>query len=326
VVADVLNSQFAAADDGTLVYMTGTTSDLSTLVWVDRQGREEALDAPPRSYVYPRLSPDGTRIALDVNGPEDRDIWIWDLRRKALERFTVDPAGNPLVAWSPDGKRIAFGSDRFGPTNLFIQAADRSSDAERLIKTDQLQMPMSFTPDDRLLFSAAVPKRGRDIQALSLDGSGRIESLVHTAAQDGNAEVSPDGRWLAYDSNESGQFEVYVRPYPDVDRARWPVSFGGGRQPLWSHDGRELFYRDFTGAVLSVPVVLKPQFVAGQAAEIVKGSTYGGGGSTLTARTYDLSLDGRRFLMLKRAPSAGTVSLVVVLDWFEELKRLAPVR
>ena len=326
VVSDVADLEFAVADDGTLTYISGGEPSLSTLVWVDRHGRETALEAPPRPYIYPRLSPDGTRVLLDVAGPPDRDIWIWDIRRRALDRFTVDPASNPLAAWSPDGKLIAFGSDRFGPTSLFLQPADRSREPLRLLEADRIQMPLTFTPDGRLLFSEEVPKRGRDIQALSLDGSRRVKSIVHSPGQDGTAEVSPDGRWVADDSNESGQFEVYVRPYPDADLARWQVSVDGGRQPLWSREGRELFYRDFSGAVMSVPVILTPDFSSGQPVKTLDGSGYSGAGQFLSARTYDLSLDGRRFLMLKRAGSGTTGSLVVVLNWFEELKRLVPVR
>jgi eukaryotic-like serine/threonine-protein kinase len=320
VISDLSYGEFAVADDGTLAYLSGGGQSLSTLTWVDRRGHEEALDAPPRPYRYPRLSPDGMRVALDIAGPPDRDIWIWDLQRRAFERFTFDAADNPIPAWSPDGTRIAFGSDRFGPTQLFLQRADRSDDPQRVLQGDRLQMPIWFAPDGRLLFSEDVPERGRDIRALSLDGSLRVESLVDSPGNDASAEVSPDGRWLAYDSDESGQFEVYVRPYPDAHRARWQVSLGGGRQPVWSRDGRELFYRDFSGAVLSVRVVLRPTFAAGPALKILDGSGYVGGGRFMSAQTYDVSLDGRRFLMLKRVPSAPP-SIVIVLNWMEELKR-----
>ena len=326
VVSDVANLEFTVADDGTLVYASGGGPGLRTLVWVDRQGREEALEAPPRPYLYPRLSPNGTHVALDVAGPPERNIWIWEPRRRALERFTVDPASNPLVAWSRDGKRIAFGSNRFGPTNLFVQAADSSGEPQRLLESDRIQMPITFAPDGRLLFSEDVPKRGRDIRALSLDGSGRVESIVHSPGHDATAEVSPGGRWIAFDSNESGQFEVYVRPYPDADPARWQVSVNGGRQPLWSRDGRELFYRDFAGHLMSVPVVLRPTFSAGPAVRILDGAAYLGSGAFMSARTYDLSVDGRRFLMLKPVASEAAGSLIVVVNWFEELKRLVPGR
>ena len=269
VASDVSGGEFAVSDEGTLAYLSGGGERLSTLVWTDREGHEDPLDAPPRQYVYPRLSPDGTQIALDISSPPDRDIWIWDIGRRALERFTVDPAANPIGVWSPDGTRIAFGSDRFGPTQLYLQRADKSDEPTRLLQSDRLQMPLSFAPDGRLLFSEEVPNHRRDIHVLSFDGSRRVESLVHSPGQDGNAEVSPDGRWLAYDSDESGQFEVYVRPYPDTDRARWQVSVGGGKQPLWSRDGRELFYRDFAGTLLSVPVTGNPTFTAGRPQKIL---------------------------------------------------------
>lgn len=138
--------------------------------------------------------------------------------------------------------------------------------------------------------------------------------------------MSPDGKWLAYDSNESGQFEVYVRPYPNVDEARWKISLQGGRQPLWSRDGRELFYRDFSGAVMAVPVNDVSGFTAGEVMKIIDGGAYTGGGPFGSARTYDVSPDGRRLLMIKRGDSSGDGgTIVVVVNWFEELKRLVPI-
>jgi eukaryotic-like serine/threonine-protein kinase len=318
--------EFAISAEGTLAYAPANRTEANTLVWVDRQGREQPLGAPPHPYLYPRISPDGTRIALDVMTSPDRDIWIWDLRRRALDRFTVDSAGNPLVAWTRDGRHLAFGSDRFGHTNLFMQAADGSGRSEHLVASDRIQMPLSFTPDGRLLFSEEVPGQGRNIHVLALDGRGEVGVVIATPAHELNAEVSPDGKWLAYDSNESGQFEVYVRPYPNVAEARWKISLRGGRQPLWSRDGHELFYRDFSGAVMGVSVSDVSGFRAGEAMKIIDGGAYTGGGPFGSARTYDVSLDGRRLLMIKRGESnddAGTI--VVVVNWFEELKRLVPI-
>jgi serine/threonine-protein kinase len=191
-------------------------------------------------------------------------------------------------------------------------------------------MPLTFAPDGRLLFSADVAARGRDVHALSMDGSGRVERILYGPANDLTAEVSPDGRWIAYDSDESAQFEIYVRPYPDAyTGGRWQISSGGGRQPLWSRDGRELFYRDFSGAMLAVPVTLEPKFAPGPAVELFENTSYSGRGSFATARTYDLSLDGSRFLMIKEQGievGAPAPSLIVVLNWFEELKRLVPAQ
>jgi serine/threonine-protein kinase len=318
---------FDVSDEGTLVYAAGQGAPNGTVVWVDRQGREELLGTPPRRYQYPRLSPDGMRIALDV-GDADRDIWMWDIRRKTLERFTVDSSGNPLVAWSGDGQRLAFGSFRFGTSNLFIQPANGSGEAERLLVSERLQMPLSFAPDGRLLFSEEVPGQGRNIHALSLDSARRVEPLIVSAANELNAEVSPDGKWIAYDSNESGQFEMYVRPYPKVNENRWKISVQGGRQPLWSRDGRELFYRDFTGAVMAASVTRSPTFVPGEVKRLLDAAAYVGSGSFGSARTYDISPDGTRFLLIKRLDPTDKAppSLVVVLNWDEELKRLVPTR
>jgi serine/threonine-protein kinase len=318
------SADFALSDEGTLAYLAGARAG-NTLVWVDRTGQEEPIGAPPMAFIYPRLSPDGTRVALDVEGPPSRDIWIWDLRRKALERFTLDPAGNPLVVWSNDGRRLVFGSERYGVSNLFEQAADGDGEPRRLLESERVQMPVSFAPDGRLLFSADVAGRGRDVLALSMDGTGVVEPVIHSAGNDLWAEVSPDGRWIAYDSDESGQFEVYVRPYPDTDGGgRWQISSGGGRQPLWSRDGTELFFRDFTGAMRAASVAATAQFDAGPAVVLFANAGYSGGGGGGSGRTYDLSLDGSRFLMIKA--QRGAPSLVVVLNWFAELERLVPVR
>ena len=249
------------------------------------------------------------------------------MKRKTYERFTLDPAGNPIVAWSRDGRRLAFCSERSGVTNMFWQAADGNGEAEPLLKSDRLQMPLSFTPDGRLLFSADVAGHGRDIHALSLDGSHRVERIVYSEANDLTANVSPDGRWIVYDSDESGQFEVYVRPYPKAySGGRWQISSDGGRQPLWSPDGREIFYRDFDGGLYAAAVKLSPTFEPGAVARVFPNAGYAGSGATGSDRTYDVSRDGRRFLMIKlgAAPAATAHSVVVVLNWFEELKRAVP--
>jgi serine/threonine-protein kinase len=320
--------EFAVADDGTLLYQAWPVAGSRELVWVDREGREEPIAAPPMNYTYPHLSPDGLRVALDLTYNGDRDTWVLDLRRGTLERFTRDPAGNPISAWSPDGRYLAFGSDRFGVTNLFRQAADASGEPERLLTSAATQMPIAYAPDGRLLFSAAVPGHQRDIYVLSLDGERHSEPLIATTANELTAEVSPDGRWIAYDSNESGQFEVYMRAYPDTSAGRrWQISSGGGRQPLWSHDGRELFYRDFEGALMRVEVMLQPTFTPGPVTKLFQRSEYVGAGAAGSARTYDIDPADKRFLMLKqRPPAGGGAELVEVLDWFAELKRLAPLK
>jgi serine/threonine-protein kinase len=321
--------EFALSEEGTLIYHSGFPSARGhVLASVDREGHEKLLETPERPYAYPRLSRDGMRVALNTGGAPAPAIWMWDVSRQKLERFTLDPAGFSMLAWSPDGRKLAFGSSRFGISNLFWQAADGTGEPERLLESDRMQQPLTFAPDGRLLFSADVAGHGRDIYALSMDGSHRVDRILYGAATEGEADVSPDGRWIAYESDESGQFEIYVRPYPGAYAgSRWQISDGGGKTPLWSRDGRELFYRDFDGAMWAASVTLTPTFTPGTVVRLFPNANYFSGPRyQMSGRTYDLSRDGR-FLMVKQQTTPGEASaLVVALNWFEELKRVVPVR
>ena len=316
---------YDVSKEGTLIYRSAAAEPRREMVWVDRQGQVTSLGAPLMSYVYPRISPDGNRVAIDVPGAAARDIWMWDIPRRTLERFTKDPAGNPLVAWSPDGRYLAFGNEVSGVSNVYRQAADGSGQPEHLLESKAVQMPISYAPDGRLLVSVVVPNQQRDIHVMTMDGTHSTKPLIQGPANELWAEVSPDGHWVAYDSDESGQFEVYVRPFPDAyGGGRWQISAAGGRQPLWSPDGRELFYRDFSGALMSVPVAAGPAFAPGRPTPLLQGGDFIGGGASGSGRTYDISPDASRFLMI-RSVNEGPGPLVVVLNWFEELKRLAPI-
>ena len=302
-----------------------------TLVWIDRQGREEPTNAPLDGYLYPRLSPDGTRVALQVIGVQNWDIWIWDLARQTKTRFTFDAPPDQYPVWTPDGRRLVWGSPRMGPSNLYWQAADGTGAVERLTESPNDHSAYGFSRDGRQLL---LREEGTDIREtltlLTLDGDRRMTSLIRTTFNQRNGEISPDGRWLVYESDESGREEIYVRPFPEVDRGRWQVSTGGGLRPLWARNGRELFYQAPDGALLGVPVAVEGggSFRAGPPTKLVAGRYYMGEIYT-SGRTYDVSADGRRFLMIKDAPAgeAGPPpQLVVVLHWFEELKRLVPRR
>src|SRR5262245_52737763 len=209
VVSQVRSSIYGASDaivsdDGTLVYRTGGAASLMRrLVWVDRAGKETPIAAPPRVYIYPRISPDGTRVALFVQD-QQQDIWIWDLARQTLARFTLDPALDAQNAWTPDGRRLIFSSERFGSRNLFRQAADGTGAIERLTENPNLQNVTAVTPDGtRVIFGETMAKTGSDIMQMTLDGARRITPLVQTPFTDENAVVSPDGRWIAYNANDS---------------------------------------------------------------------------------------------------------------------------
>ncbi|HET9386064.1 MAG TPA: hypothetical protein VFO67_13015, partial [Gemmatimonadales bacterium] len=321
---------FDVSGNGTLVYLSATRAiDARTLVWVDRGGREEILDDRPRAYIYPQLSPDRTKVAIAILDQE-RDIWILDLRRQNLTRLTTHPGDDRYPVWAPDGQRLVWDSTRTGAYNLYWQAADGSGDVERLTESPNTQASHTFTPDGkRLLLREDKPGTLQDLVVLELDGKRRVTPLLNGPYNERNAEISPDGKWMAYESDESGQFEVYVRPFPDVNKSKSKISTGGGRQPLWSADGRELFYRDLRGAVVGVTVkAVADTFEPGAPVTLVPPGYYSGSGG-IFGRTYDVSADGKRFLMIKEAndsknADAPTPTITVVQNWFEELKRLVP--
>ncbi len=260
-------------------------------------------------------------MALEVRD-EESDIWIWDFARKTLTRLTFGPAIDRHPVWTPDGQRVAFSSTRDGGVeNLFWKAADGTGTAERLTESPYLQKSHAFTPDgQRLVFRVDRPGSGMDFDVLSMDGERQVEPLLATEFGELNAKLSPDGRWLAYDSDASGQVEVYVRPFPNVNQGRWLISPGGGTHPVWAPDARLLFYRA-GGDVMGVTVQADPSFAAGNPEVIVAWAS----GIGENARTYDISPDGPRFLMIKEAEgTTAPTQIHLVLNWFAELERLAP--
>jgi Tol biopolymer transport system component/tRNA A-37 threonylcarbamoyl transferase component Bud32 len=318
-------ASFSLSPTGTLTYIAGHAGVARrTLVWVDRQGREEPIKVPPRAYAYARLSPDGTRVALDVR-EEMNDIWIWDLPRETLTRLTFDPGLNRGPIWTPDGRRVAFSAARDGAEAIYWQAADGSGVAEQLTQGKDIQVPHSFSPDGTKLLFEQPGNAPYDIGVISLTGERKAEMILHKEFSEAHADISPNGRWIAYESDESGRNEVYVRPFPEVNTGRWQISTEGGTRPLWARNGRELFYYVPPGVVMAVPVVDGVSFAAGAPKVVFKGTYL----APQSGRMYDVSPDAQRFLMIKEAREDGEAppppQLVVVQNWFEELKRLVPV-
>jgi Tol biopolymer transport system component len=323
-------AEFDIATDGTLVYASGGTgaAPARTLVWVDRQGREEAVKgAPLRAYAVPRLSPDGTRVALEIRDQEN-DIWVWDLGHETLTRVTFDPGLDRAPVWMPDGRRLVFSSQAGGATGaLFWQAADGTGRAERLAPGTNVQIPTAVSRDGtRIVFMEAFAATRADVMALRLDKDHTIRPLVQTPYVEQNGEISSDGRWLAYQSTDSGQDQIFVRPFPDVTSGLWQVSTGGGTRPLWSWNGQELFYIAPNGALMSVRVGRGETWTAGAPTKAIEASYLVETG--IGARSYDVSADGKRFLMIKQGGAAGQTGseakLIVVQNWLEELKQLVP--
>jgi Tol biopolymer transport system component len=278
--------------------------------------------------VQPRLSPDGRGVAVGITEP-DRQVWLYDLSRDTLTRFTFQGNSNLVPFWTPDGKRIAFTSNKEGARNIFWQLADGSGGLERLTTSKFLHVPGSWSPDGKLLaFSEVTDTTGYDIWVLHMGdpsaGSGqarKAEPFLQTPFNEGAPEFSPDGRWLAYASNESGRREIYVQPYPGPG-GKWQISTEGGWEPLWNRNGREMFYRN-GNKMMAVEIATKPSFTAGTPKVLFEGKYEMPNNST---PDYDVSPDGQRFLMLKpvEQEQAAPTQINVVLNWFEELKQKVP--
>ena len=328
VVEGVLQSPFNGAAQynlsttGSLVYVTGgIQSALGRLVWVSREGAEQTLAAPVRAYQFPRLSPDGHRVGVGITEQESQ-IWVFDLARQTLTRLTFEGKVNNRLAWTPDGKRVAFQSNKEGPSNVFWQLADGSGGLERLTTSEYLQAPSSWSSDGQLLaFIEIDPATGQDIWVLRLNDH-KAQPFLQTQFNESSPRFSPDGRWLAYNSDESGRYEVYVQPYPGPG-GKWQISTEGGTEPVWNPNGRELFYRS-SNKMMAVDISTQPNFAAGTPRMLFEGRYEL---ASVPTDNYDVPHDGQRFLMIKPAEPTSSSSLtqiVVVQNWFEELKRRVP--
>jgi len=314
-------AHLAFSDTGTLVYIpTRASFQERTLVWVDRQGKTEPLAAPPRTAMrQPRLSPDGQRVIVQLPGRVSPDLWIYDIRRDTLSRFTFQNSTFPL--WTPDGKQITFQSGRLGGSSkMFWKAANGTGTAEQLSEGEFPHTAHSWSPDGRVLaFSERSPASGGDIWILPLEGDRKPQVFLKTPFNETGPVFSPDGRWLAYRSNESGRQEIYVQPFPATG-AKWLISTEGGEEAAWvqTRTGQELFYRN-GDKMMAVDITTDPTFTAGTPKLLFEGEylSYG------PRAEYDVTPDGQKFLMIKTSDQQVS-ELNVVENWFEELKRLVP--
>ena len=317
--------QFSIAGNGSLVYVPGGSGrggeNVSLLAWVTRAGEDTPTAAPARAYGDPRVSPDGTRVAVHVID-ENTDVWIWHLDDGPLTRLTFDEGLDAFPLWTPDSSRVVFRSNRDGG-GLFWRAADGTGAVERLLESTNAPRPWGWSTDGQLVFDQAPG----DIGVVSVEGDRTVEMLLDTEFEEEEPALSPDGRWLAYQSDESGQPNIYVQPFPNIDDGKWQVSTNGGGDPVWSPDGRHLFFRTGALAMMVAEVETDPTFSPGTPTEAFDMSAYeiiGGG------RRYDLAPDGERFL-LRRSGGAQTSTgdpfegLIVVQNWHQELLERVPI-
>ena len=311
-------AQYSVSENGSLDYVPGSIlAGQNTLVWVDRRGAEQPLPAPPHGYRSPRVSPDGKRIAVVVDDLGGH-AWTYDLARGTLTRLTFEAGGTNSVAWTRDGKRLTFNSG--GPPNLFWQAADGSGKAERLTTSENQQNPISWSPDgEGLAYMELDSTTNWDIWVLRLSDR-KAQPFLRTASYETVPQFSPDGRWLAYVSDESGRFEIYAQPYPGPG-GKWQISTEGGTEPVWNPNGRELFYRNGP-KMMAVDITTQSGFSAGKSRMLFEAPYLS---LVATIPSYDVSPDGQRFLMLKaNEQSQATTQINIVQNWFEELKQKVP--
>ena len=295
------------------------------MLWVDRSGTEELLNVEPNNCNLPRISPDGGRVAIHVRGVRD-EIVIWDFIREKLEVLTLTEELVTYPVWTPDGKRIAYWNQ--GSHVISWKSADGSGVAEPIVDYEAggNLVPYFFSPEGtELVFLSYASDY---IHMVSIGGNSKPETLLEGAFRQANAELSPDGHWMAYQSDESGRPEIYVRPFPKVNEGLERVSNAGGIQPLWARSGRELFYLEpgTPRRLIAVPVQTGPTFDKGNPQVLIDWKyPLGTGGA---GRNYDVSLDGQRFLIKDFADEGNRDDpphqIVVVQNWFEELKRLVP--
>jgi serine/threonine-protein kinase len=311
----------AVSETGTLFYRTGSVGQegLAEALWVTRDGVAEEINPGWVGDIgWPVLSPDGTRLAVNILANSEQQIWIRELDRGPLPKLTFT-GWNQRPAWTPDGRFVAFGSRRTGDLDLYIRRADGTGQAELLLDEEEGLGEVTFSPDGEWLVYR-VNRGGRDLFARRIGADLSVDSvpvpLVTTEFSETSPAVSPDGRWLAYISNESGQYQVYVRPFPNTDDGRWQISTDGGREPVWAHSGRELFYKE--GADLMVVDVLPgATFVTGERRVLfpVQGHRW-----SVVHQFYDVTPDDQRFVMIRDRGAEQLGELIVVENFFEELK------
>ena len=326
-------AQFSFSETGNLVYVAGGSviQNLS-IYWMDRQGRFTPLRETPGEYFAPALSPNGRSLALQIRDGKRMDIWVFEWERDTLTRLTFGGESNLIPVWTSDGQRITYSSlEKGGTQNLYWKRADGAGDAQRLTEGKNPQSADSWRPDGKVLaFTQLNPDTSWDILTLAIEGDEKSgwrpmepKPFLNSPFNEVDAAFSPDGRWLAYSSDESGNYEVYVRPFPGPG-GKWQISTGGGLLPRWSRSSKEFFYRTTDSKIMVATYTASGDSFHADKPQPWSPGQFTGRGPT---SNFDVHPDGKRFAVLK-APATGETSPVnkvsFVFNFFDELRRIAP--
>jgi dipeptidyl aminopeptidase/acylaminoacyl peptidase len=310
---------FSVSQTGVLAYSSGSTGK-TQLTWVDRSGKEVAFVYQPTNYIRPAFSPDGKRVAVDgVDSQGNRDIWLIELASGNPTRFTFDAGTDIFPIWSPDGSRIVFASDREGSRSLYQKSASGAGKEELLLKTGLNTFPMDWSADGRfILYIVGDPKTRLDTWVLPLFGDQKPFPFLQTEANERNAKFSPNGRWIAYTSDESGINQVYVQSFPDSGGKR-QVSTNGGYHVAWRRDGKEIFYVASDKKMIAVDVKTDgPTLEVGTPKALfdLRVPSFNS-----AQAQFAVAADGQEFLVANTAGEITSMPINVVLNWTADLKR-----
>ena len=322
------SAQIDFSQTGTLIYRSGGAGGgLLTIAWLDGAGKEQPLLAKPGAYGRPSTSPDGQRVAVEVTEGSGTDIWVYDWQRDTMTRLTfAENATIPL--WSPDGRYIAF---RAAGEGLFVTRSDGSGKPQPLTQSKNIQVPWSFTPDGkRLAFYEQDSKTSFDLWTVPLESdsaglrAGKPEVFLQTPADERAPSFSPDGRWLAYVSDESGTFQVYVRAFPDKG-GKWQISNSGGWLPMWSRNGRELFFETLDNHIMVAAYTVKGDSFVADKPRVWSEQQIADPRLTLTSRNVDLAPDGKRIVALMPVETTegqkAQNHVIFLENFFDEVRR-----
>jgi len=314
---------FSVSENGVLLYQPRSASGIAQLGWFDRSGKQTGSLGTPGDQSNPRISPDGKRVALDIIDPQtgNMDIWVYESSGGIATRLTSDPAFDSLPSWSPDGKQIVFNSTRKGYSDLYQKAASGAGE-ETLLQSElgRTKYPTDWSRDGQfILYQAVDATTNLELWVLPTGGSRKPIPFIKTTFGVSHGQFSPDGRWVAYASNESGKWEIYVAPFPGRG-GNWKVSTAGGSEPRWRRDGKELFYLAPDGALMAIEVKEGPTFDAGVAKPLFQ-TQVRQQVSSVDLFSYDVSADGQRFLVNTDVGDVTSPALTIVLNWAAELKK-----